>query len=47
MNTSFMLEFLQIFDEKLFNKKKTEFNSMKKPSKPYEILSTKGYVIMM
>ena len=39
-----MLEFLRITDDKQWDKKKAEFNKMKKPTKTCEILNTKGFV---
>ena len=44
MNSVFILEFLRISDETLFNNKKAELDLITKPSKTEEILSLKGYV---
>jgi len=46
MNSIFVLEFLRIYDEKLFNKKKSELNKIKKPTKTIEIPSSKGFVYL-
>jgi len=44
MNSSFIFEFLSLFDDKLWNKKKAELSAIRKPAKTSEIPNTEGYV---
>jgi len=45
MNSSFIFEFLKLSDDKLWNNKKAELSSIKKPTKISEIPNNEGYVI--